>query len=159
MDWAKTTTRRDQKRLGFDAAYIRGLMVLTLRIGGHWCPHALDIGLLPIRCQAITGTICRLFVRYQRANFLWKLNQEMKNFIMKIHMKMWSANWHYFVEAFWCETGIYQQNYVNTMAGAAQAPCVARTSAVMVLTMQDKQVFIIHEQVFQLPEPMSTEKW
>ena len=38
-----------------------------------------------------------------------------------------------------------QDNLVNTMAADALAPSVARTSATMVLTMQDQQVFALDE--------------
>ena len=34
---------------------------------------------------------------------------------------------------------------VDTMAADALAPCAARTSATMILNMQDKRVFVVHE--------------
>ena len=37
---------------------------------------------------------------------------------------------------------------VDTMAADALAPCAARTSATMILNMQDKRVFVVHEQGF-----------
>ena len=43
--------------------------------------------------------------------------------------------------------------YVNTMTADVLAPCVAKTSAAMVLTMWDKQVFVFHMEEFQLPVP------
>ena len=39
---------------------------------------------------------------------------------------------------------------VNTIVTDALAPCVARTSAVMVLTLQCEQVFVFHKEGFQL---------
>ena len=52
-----------------------------------------------------------------------------------------------------CETRIFQDNQVNTMADDALAPCVPKTSAVMVLALQIKQVIFFHEQRFQLLLP------
>ena len=37
------------------------------------------------------------------------------------------------------------------MAADALAPCVARTSAAMILIMQNRQVFVLLEEEFQLP--------
>ena len=48
---------------------------------------------------------------------------------------------------------IVQQNKVNIMAAEALAPCVARTSAAMVLNMQNKQVFAFYEERFHLRQP------
>ena len=42
------------------------------------------------------------------------------------------------------ETRIFQVNEVSTIAVDALAPCVARTSAAMVLIIQDKWILIFH---------------
>ena len=47
----------------------------------------------------------------------------------------------------------YSEKVFNTMAADDLAPCVARSSAAMVLTKQDKQVLIYHKDTFQLPVP------
>ena len=39
------------------------------------------------------------------------------------------------------------------MAADALAPCVARPSATMVLTKQDKKLFVFHEERSELPVP------
>ena len=39
------------------------------------------------------------------------------------------------------------------MAADALAPCISRPSAAMILIMQEKQVFVFHQEGFQLPEP------
>ena len=46
------------------------------------------------------------------------------------------------------EDGIFQENKVNSVADAL-APCVARSSAAMVLTVQDNDILIFHEARFQ----------
>ena len=51
------------------------------------------------------------------------------------------------------ETYIFRKSAVNTMATDASAPCVARTWAAMVLTIQDKLVLSFHEEDFQPPVP------
>ena len=51
------------------------------------------------------------------------------------------------------EIVIFWDNQVNTIAADALATCVARSSAAMILIMQDKQVLVIHEERFQLPVP------
>ena len=49
------------------------------------------------------------------------------------------VNIHYLhVKHSGAETGIFEKNLVNTMTADALAPCVARASAAMVLTMQKK---------------------
>ena len=48
---------------------------------------------------------------------------------------------------------IFWTNWVNTMAADALAPCIARSSATMVLTVQGKWIFVFHEDEFQLPTP------
>ena len=48
------------------------------------------------------------------------------------------------------ETGTFQENRVNIMAADALAPCGARSSTVMVLFMQDKQVLVFHKEVCHL---------
>ena len=52
------------------------------------------------------------------------------------------------------ETGLLQDNKVITVAADALAPCTVRTSANMVLTIQDKWIFAFHEEGFQLPTPI-----
>ena len=42
------------------------------------------------------------------------------------------------------ETGIFLDNNVNTMAAVALVPCGTRSSAAMVLIMQDNQVLVFH---------------
>ena len=42
---------------------------------------------------------------------------------------------------------------INTMATDALVPCFPRTSAVTVLSMQNKQVPVCHKEGFQLPVP------
>ena len=49
--------------------------------------------------------------------------------------------------------GILMVNYVNAMATDALAPCVASASAAMVLTMQDKRLCVLYQELFQLPAP------
>ena len=55
------------------------------------------------------------------------------------------------INPFSAETGILQDKWVDTMAADALAPCVARASASMVLTMQDKQLLVFHKERFQRP--------
>ena len=52
-------------------------------------------------------------------------------------MKYWFDSSNAEMEIFW-------ENQVNTMVVDALAHCVARSSATMVLTMQDKQVFVYY---------------
>ena len=47
------------------------------------------------------------------------------------------------------ETRIFQENYDITMAADALAPCVARTSAAMLLTIWYKQVCVSHAEIFE----------
>ena len=51
------------------------------------------------------------------------------------------------------ETGIFGKNYLNTMTADDLAPCIARSSAAMVLIMEDEQIHVFHEVGFQLPVP------
>ena len=51
------------------------------------------------------------------------------------------------------ETRILKENYVNTMVAGAVAPCIARSSATMILNMQDKRVLVFHVEGYQLPGP------
>ena len=51
------------------------------------------------------------------------------------------------------ETRIFQDNLVITMTADGPAPCVAGSSAAMLLTMQDKEVLVFHEEGFQLFSP------
>ena len=44
---------------------------------------------------------------------------------------------------------MFWENYVNTKAVDALAPHVARTSAAMVLTMQDEQILVFDKEGFQ----------
>ena len=44
------------------------------------------------------------------------------------------------------DTGIFQDKQVNAMDADALAPCIAWTSATMVLTMHDKWIVIFHEE-------------
>ena len=48
------------------------------------------------------------------------------------------------------ESGIFRENWVNPMAADALAPCVARTSAAMALTMHDKEPFVFYDEYFFL---------
>ena len=48
------------------------------------------------------------------------------------------------------EVGIYD-GWVNTKAADAMAPCVARPSAALVLTMQDKYIIVVHNEWYQWP--------
>ena len=48
------------------------------------------------------------------------------------------------------ETTIFQDHQVNDMDADALAPCVARSSATMVLNLQHKQVIVFHKEWFQL---------
>ena len=48
---------------------------------------------------------------------------------------------------------MFWENYVNTTAVDALAPRVARTSAAMVLTMQDEQILVFDKEGFQLLTP------
>ena len=43
-------------------------------------------------------------------------------------------------------------NYVNIMYADSLAPCVARTSAAMILIIYDRQVPVLLEEEFPLPE-------
>ena len=45
------------------------------------------------------------------------------------------------------------ENKVNALAADALAPCVARASAAMLLTMQDKCIFLFHQGEFQQSVP------
>ena len=51
------------------------------------------------------------------------------------------------------ESGIFQDDQVNIIAANALAPCITRSSAAMVLAMQDKQVFVFHKVGFQIWVP------
>ena len=43
------------------------------------------------------------------------------------------------------ETGIFQESNTNTLAADALAPCITRSLAPMLLTMQDQWVLVFHE--------------
>ena len=49
------------------------------------------------------------------------------------------------------ETETVKHTLLNTMAADALAPGGAKSSAAMILTMKNNQVFVFHEEVFQLP--------
>ena len=51
-------------------------------------------------------------------------------------------------------TGIFREIWVNTMAADVLPPCVARTSATMVLTLQDTRILVFHEHGFQIHKYM-----
>ena len=51
------------------------------------------------------------------------------------------------------ENGIFRYRYVNTMIADDLAPCVARSSATIVLTLQDERVLIFHEVKFPPSTP------
>ena len=51
------------------------------------------------------------------------------------------------------KTGMFQDDFVNTMAADALVTCVARSSAAMVLNMEDKWVLVLYEEGFQLIVP------
>ena len=51
---------------------------------------------------------------------------------------------------------IYCQNQVNTMAVDALALCSTRSSAAMVFTLYDKQVFVFQDEEFHLLVPSQT---
>ena len=47
------------------------------------------------------------------------------------------------------ETSIFWDNYINTMAANGLAPHVTRSSTAMVMTMQDKKVFVFYMERLQ----------
>ena len=49
------------------------------------------------------------------------------------------------------ENWILQENNINTLAADTLAPCVTRSSAAMVLSIQDKFVFVFFEEEFEVP--------
>ena len=49
------------------------------------------------------------------------------------------------------EIRIFWENYITTMDTDALSPCVARTSATMVLAMQDDRSLVFREEGFRLP--------
>ena len=51
------------------------------------------------------------------------------------------------------ETGIFWDNYVNTMAADALASEIAKSSTIMVMTIYDKQARVFHVERFELPVP------
>ena len=57
------------------------------------------------------------------------------------------------VNSFGTETGIFHKGLVNTMAADGLAPYVTRSSAAMILIMQDKHIHVFHKEGFQLPLP------
>ena len=58
------------------------------------------------------------------------------------------------ISPFWCRSkdGIFRENKVNITAANALAPCIASTSATMVLSASSKHAF--HETWFQRPAPI-----
>ena len=50
------------------------------------------------------------------------------------------------------QTGIFHDNWINTMDTDDLAPCIARASATMAFNMEDKWIFVFHEDI-QLPMP------
>ena len=73
-----------------------------------------------------------------------------KEILQYIFKKLQFIFWKYpeAILSFWCGSQIYQEKYVNTIAADALAPCVARLSAAMVLTIKD---LCLHQKGFQLP--------
>ena len=55
------------------------------------------------------------------------------------------------------ETRIIQNIYINTMAADALTTCVVKASASMILTTEDEQILVFHEERIQLPVP--TQFW
>ena len=51
------------------------------------------------------------------------------------------------------EIGIFRDTYINTIAADASAPYVARPSATMILTLQDKPTLGFHEEISQIIAP------
>ena len=47
----------------------------------------------------------------------------------------------------------YLRTLVNIMAADALAPCIAGPPAAIVLSMQNKLVFVLYKDLFQLPVP------
>ena len=58
-----------------------------------------------------------------------------------------------FINPSGAKTGIIHENLVNTIAADALAPCVARSSAAMLLIMWDHQVLVFDEQEFLVLVP------
>ena len=61
--------------------------------------------------------------------------------------------WLTLINPYGTDTEILCVNLVNTMAADVLAPCVTRPSEAMVLTMQDKGLFVFHGEGFQSPAP------
>ena len=56
------------------------------------------------------------------------------------------------------EIGLFLDNQVNTIIADALAPCIARLSATIVWTLQNKQILVIGKEGFQLSTPTLTAK-
>ena len=54
-----------------------------------------------------------------------------------------------FINPFDAEIGTFQDHCCNTMAADALAPCIARSSAGMVLTTKNSKAFVFHMNVLQ----------
>ena len=63
---------------------------------------------------------------------------------------IWRLGWYLTVQILKQE---YSKITVNTMAADGLAPCIASTSADVVLTMQHEAVIVFNEEQFQLPTP------
>ena len=57
------------------------------------------------------------------------------------------------MQPFWYWKQNFQNNLVDAMAADALAPCLARPSSTIVLSMQDKWNLGFHKEGFQLPVP------
>ena len=56
------------------------------------------------------------------------------------------------------DTTKFQARSANTMAADVLSPCIARSSATMLLSVQNKEVLIFQDGGFQPPDPSSNEK-
>ena len=54
---------------------------------------------------------------------------------------------------------IFWKNQVSTRDADALAPCVVKTSAIILLTLQQKHIFVFHGERFHLPVPSSCDIW
>ena len=86
----------------------------------------------------------------------WNFNEYSRD---NIHIMLFkNCIFLYFVTPQWVnpsdvETRISWENQVNTISAGALAPCITKTSATMVSTMQSKCILVMHRERFQLPAP------
>ena len=88
------------------------------------------------------GLLCGKRVLPECQNHIW-----IELILAAMHpILIWQLCYQWYDE----ETGIFWDNYVNTMSADDLAPGITRTSATMALKMQYKPVLVLHRAGFQL---------